>query len=160
MKRISVAIILLLLSSSLFAESWRTNIAINTIGQGETSLGVDFKGGARLSLGGSFGMNWDSGWGFDVFAAYAGRAFMLRPSATYSLPLNPKKTITMMFLLGPKLIVGGGATLWGLDVMSHFDFHIGRNMFIRLGTGLQMTFAKDDFQGYIPIPDVAIGWHL
>lgn len=165
MKRnICIILTIMVLSAGSLAAAGdtRSYVGLNITGQESTSLGVSFDGGLQLSIAGDFGMNFKSGWGFEATAGYTyqTKSFLLRPSATFLVPLNQAKSISLLLLAGPKIYIKDGAVTWGLDVMCHFDFLLGKSMYIRLGTGVQMLFGKDKVQGYIPIPDFAIGWQF
>jgi hypothetical protein len=156
-----VFLLLIFLSGSLFAaNSQQFVIATTLTGSRGTTLGIDFDGNFDFALNGNFGMTFASNWGFDAKVSFvnSSKNAIIRPAATYRLKVNEEKGMSFLFLLGPTLEIENNAAIWGVDLMAYFDIQIGKSFFARLGTGAQMRFEKNNFRGYVPIPEVALGF--
>lgn len=105
--------------------------------------------------------------GFGVYvvlnANFTGNAYGFLVGGAYDTKLN--NNIDLFVTVGPSFMFSGSTTTIGAELMCNFDFKVTQDMFIRLGTGLDMDFVKimkggnnTTFTMNIPIPSLAIGW--
>ncbi len=148
--------------------TFKTAVTLNT---GYANLGLGGGGDGflyALAINGDFTTTFSNNFGpyIRVGMNIPDTMFELYPAAAYTLPLN--ETMDLMFTAGPTFLFQERLFSMGMDILVHYEFYPFPDFFLRLSSGLEMSFFTSapnagiigGFWLFIPIPRIALGYRF
>ena len=82
----------------------------------------------------------------------------------FTRPINNR--IDLVVTTGPEFEFGGSAVGLTIFAKCDFDIYLGKTVFVRVGTGLELGLGEmnddfcDDIVAFIPLPELEVGWRF